>query len=1175
MKRFIYLLAFIVCLIISVAVIGGCEYKNDIIPDYEYDKSYVSPEWSTVEYADFGISVDGNVNEEKWAASVPYSWYDEDTDVTVEIRSLFGDDGLYLSSKVNTKVAFYNRYRDFTANTGVDFYIAPAWSKDINGKSVEIRMNAGGEFRTTRGNDKENSLLKSVWIGQYVNFVGKTHAEGGLNSNTVTYFSGEVFIPWSEFGMTEKPAEMLVMSAYAHLRDGEYSTKRTRVMPAGGDQNNLATFFRMNENGYVGLSAFETANWGNNPNGLNMTAGWTVDETSGKIEQTVSGQQRIYAKKDAAKRYVMSATLKSEGALGGDKSPKAGLIMADNQESGLAAVFLNTKNPTKDSTEIYTVLRDADNGAWDWPSNTNNGVVTKMRDLKSSAAKIEILRDKTDFYVFVNDLFVVKRTIPTYTGNSVPGFITLGSNAEFTNITYSASDSDINAALARVYADTDEWSAFGNFTVSDGTLAINDEQRQINGELKNCVMQATSKAAFNGEFYATTGIDFSTSTAAIAAPSLAIKLVDESGNEIVKLRSLPSGDKLEITNTGASKTVTDDFALEIIRELTQDGAIYRFYANDSFVGEVESDYAGECRLAVTPNYYAGTITEPSARTASRYTVTAAQPQNGEITVSATSLMEKSTLDICVQAENDYFVSELIVNGVNRVNDLVDNTLVLHDIDSNVTVSAVILPILVPVSVSGNVTLSEDGYGSVEDVTAVATAPGMNNVEITVNQDGSYEVELISETNWTLSFALPRFITKTVALDLGAEDVSGNNVCLEFDNNPLVDGKTEVDDELFYIEAKKGTVGNDANGRADFWLHLGDDGIYFYISVSDADVTVAKTPADKKGDYIEIAVVPSDKAGLLVYGGEKVAITPTGRIFKAGITADHKWGNYSEVTALDDYKIFVSTAGSTLDNDTDTDVGYTIEAMIPYSAYGITAKPIEVRADVFKRQSATSGSTSRNDWAGADENCSLAYGVLNGSGFGWIDSAAKASDSRYNIDGDLSEYDFDNDAASIMLDGDDRGFHTVVYKGTDGLYIAFKAISTNFLSKPSTTKDGVTHFELNVSFEGTNRQMYFYYTAADTLGVVANKNNYAAVEYSVNVEQSGGLYTVTAEIFMPCAVDGITIKALSAYRTYDSSVTLEKLGTASWWRYNGVSDIKVVSNQWFVGDCYYSKTEPAS
>ena len=1179
MKGFIKFIAVVSAVLAVVFAAAACsDFKKGVLPDYVFTNAVDGGDWRDIEYTDKSVAVDGRLDESAWDLSAPYEYEDVDFGVKLSVKTLFADDGMFLAMRVYTKTAYYNEEREVRNNTGAEFYIAPYGTLKRCDDVIQVRTDISGAVYTYRG-VTAGSPVGDSWLQKYVPAMAKVSIEGEINSNDVEHIDFELFIPWQSLNLADKPDAVSMFPAFNHLMGAGYREQRTWISPLS-NTSDIASYIKMTESG----SAIRPNGLlGHNPVGQNMTDGWALDAEAGTARTTEAGQRRVYVQGDPAEKYVMSAVVSARSTLGGDKAPKVGIILGENSESGTLISVFDTRTPYSPARDLYTVLKPIGSGNWDWPAADNEGLVSvNGLIIPDEKTKLTVVRDGVSFYIFVNDVFAYSRSVAGFTGGAIPGLISMGCEAEFSTVTYSCDSALSDAFIKKIKYETDSWRVVGNLSVDTDSVTILPGQKHVAGELKTGRQQALYLSeALDGNFaleFKLDGFDFPLT---YGAPRVDIFLdsPDGSNNHRIGIylknncvKTLLGSDSEDHGYGMPDYSGSND--VKIIREVISGGSVFRIWFNGVKIGESECAYIGDYNLAFGASYACGVIGDVAVRQARTYLVEVNVPENGEALLDKDAATEGSGVNVTLAPAEGFRVAEFTVNGRDCIGEIVSGAFAVSDISENLQIYVRFEKIpAARVNVSGSVALDQPALGDIGDVAVKAVSQAENDVTFTVDENGKYNVDLLADETYTLIFTLNRFIAAHINIETGSVDISGKNIMLVFDRKAIIDGKLDGD-ELMYDDNHKVSF-DSGDFEATVHSYLGDDGVYVRAYVKDTDLTKIGENPVTESDQLELVFVRPDRVAPMRLSGQglKLVFTPDGRVYcneiaDNGYLAGELWpdGKIEKAVNLD----------GTYNDSSDTDTGWALEFMLPYSELGLESKPESLRIGIIKRNVGSTGTAGRKSFGGADEVKPLTFSRLGSDSLGI--STAESADGRFVVDGSLDEWNMDAGCKALEFEGV-RGMTAYMVKGADGLYIALKAVFDNFNSGHATWNSN-TCFDINVSWNGINCRMDFLFTSENTFEARKGTNNILCeVAHLLDRAELDGRqrYVLTAEIFVPCGTY-YEMRGMAAFTTSDSSAVKESIillksdgskgSSTTNWRFDGLNT-GTVSNQWHIREDSYS------
>lgn len=408
-----------------------------------------------------GVNVDGVLDEEIWQNNYPLSY--SMGGVESKLYTAFGEDGLYLATRMNMK-AYYRVTRAADSNGGGNFFIAPAEKTSRDDKAIQIIYTARGYVMTSRGN---STGFETWYVDTYVKTYvdggwieegdGSLHNSGGLVSGG-DYVSAECFLPWAELGLEEKPAKVKIMPQ-TNYNNNSTGYRIFAGRPAGA-YNNPLDWFVFDEKGYVHNDARLAAEnpqteipVGHGDNGLSKTAAWDFSAVgegsvrSGNMQQS----QFAYFKDIYAENWMIEANVKYLSSTGGS----------------VHSVGLCAETPTTPSVRTRTPVSfnlpcsDALKGKARWTTysdtaQTHEGLadVGSAFDVMTEFVNLKLIKTGSVFSAFVNDTFFASRQFDAYAGEAAPGIVAAGVIAEFKDMRAVTDEEEINEYLSSMNLET-------------------------------------------------------------------------------------------------------------------------------------------------------------------------------------------------------------------------------------------------------------------------------------------------------------------------------------------------------------------------------------------------------------------------------------------------------------------------------------------------------------------------------------------------------------------------------------------------------------------------------------------------------------------------------------------------------------------------------------------------
>lgn len=143
--------------------------------------------------------------------------------------------------------------------------------------------------------------------------------------------------------------------------------------------------------------------------------------------------------------FLFTATIDILGNNGDDQNPKAGLFCKAGNDMCYFAFDVKPKFTTDDTV---FVTYDPVSAAWQWPGTVWHPGVQFRQGERHLTNSLTMLRDGTDFYLWVNDDYLGKVTVNGFTEASAVGTYTMAQNAIFSEYScYTRESAEYEAAL--------------------------------------------------------------------------------------------------------------------------------------------------------------------------------------------------------------------------------------------------------------------------------------------------------------------------------------------------------------------------------------------------------------------------------------------------------------------------------------------------------------------------------------------------------------------------------------------------------------------------------------------------------------------------------------------------------------------------------------------------------
>lgn len=1063
--------------------------EGDKLPDYDYTNP-LPPEnnWNKAPY-DSDMKLDGILEEDAWKDKTAYSFTQQDKQISLITH--FGDMGLYVGATVKDNTAYYNPDRNIYENTSMELYLAPIGA-NARGKSViQTRVDIVNNTETwvAISTDKDYN-----WTRKFFPMNSGAKVNGTINTSTVESNVFEVFVPWKSFLLDSKPSEIKLIPAYNTVGGLGVGTSdgRTWITPVGVNFDDPSSYLPFNQNGYKDPES-ELKTMGSSDTGLKMTAGWEIDEENKIIKSTAGGEQRIYFKGINSSKYEVSTIIKRDRAIN-DSFPKGGLIVGENGYGALVGLFDLAQIYTKD---LFAVLRPS-GGEWDWPDKGVTGISAYNGSIDYVAGvKLSIIRDAKDFYYYINDQFMFKRTVDGFSASTAPGLVTFGCAVEFNDYAISTDATAIDAKINATIINTDNWEGFGGFTaVSENAVTINADQKNLSGGIAHTGRQYIKKTGvqLTGNFsleYKTRNIALSVDQPEWMWPQLSLNLYKDNGFDTVALGAAEkqmrfesefSGGGWQNSNTFGKLDFKQPHTVRIERDVNDKVAVVRLYIDGKYVTMRNSDYVGDYGYGFSYNFCSGEIYDIAVGSIQKYSVTLpSQIDNGEITADKKeNIFSGDLVTLTIAPDDGYRIKTFTVNGENKKAEISDGVYAFYVV-SNVTVTIEFETIPdTKYTVSGKITATGE-YSNVGNATVKAN----DGTEGVVKADGTYTISL-PEGEYTLTFALVRYANKTLSVSVADGNLVNQNITLTIPLNPTVNGEL-INKEAYYIAARKISFEG-----ADVYGYLGTDGMYLLWDV--ADKSLGGAGATHEFDNIEFTYTTPNY--LTDYNKQNKVYKLLININGAAYNDKHSgtgWvsGDVAYVKAI--------TLDGTVNNADDEDTGYKVEVMVPYSSLNLTAKP-EFMALALARVD-----VGGNGWKinSGDFDVPQSYSVLTDTKFVNADSVGTLK----TIDANLDDWtDFDTESYKIKEMDGSRGVNYQMIKGDNGLYVAGIAKVSSYNNTSSQWFEN-----LNVEMFLGNIQIGFSLNSENNL--VCTRILPFEAKIIISEKGDDNLFTVTFEIFV--------------------------------------------------------------
>lgn len=385
-----------------------------------------------------GVKIDGVIDDEAWTNSYPLSY--TYGGVESKLYAAFGEDGLYLASRIDMK-AYYRASRAADNNCGGNFYIAPATATSLNRNCIQIVYTARGDIRTSRGrNDGFETWYVNTFVKTYVDGGWIEEGDGGLRENgglvaAGDYLTAEAFVPWKELGLDEKPEAVKVMPQFNYNVSSASTQYRIYSGRPAGTYNNPRDWFLFDERGYahnderLASENSEAVAVGNGYGNMSKTAAWDFSEiaegklTSGSMAQT----QFIYFKDVYAENWMTKVSVKFDSNTGGAQNAVG--LCAEPVVTGATRTPITFNLPT--ATNLAGIAR------WTAYTNTDQAHYSPTNvqaDVLKETVDLTLIKMGSALFAFIGDTYFGSHQFDAIAGKAVPGIIVRGAVAEFSNM---------------------------------------------------------------------------------------------------------------------------------------------------------------------------------------------------------------------------------------------------------------------------------------------------------------------------------------------------------------------------------------------------------------------------------------------------------------------------------------------------------------------------------------------------------------------------------------------------------------------------------------------------------------------------------------------------------------------------------------------------------------------
>lgn len=424
MKKVILILTSIIIFILaSCSNQGGYSFENPSFPD---DINFRSSDM--VE----GITLDGMLDEAFYddLEALEFSAGNDSTQ-NMSIKAYFSQTGLLIGVERKDSAIYYDSERVVYHNDSIELYINPTPHRaSINQDFVQLRVTATNEVESWIGVQSPDGY---PWSFFYVQFDSAVSINGALidtyekdvaENRQSEGYTVEVFVPWETLGLDEVPQTIDILPAFVNAYGFGSSDFMWHSYHSAHDDPSSYVTFNHQSPGNIEGNVFGDSTY------LNVygTSGFDLSDDD-RITQTGGYDQFTFFKDVYQTKYGVSVTIEDLDILNNDPFPKVGLIAG--QEENKILVFLLDPFPTFDNFYGLLVPRIKTDNTWDdWQWNA--GISLPNGFNYDDENRITLLRDETYVYVFVNDIFIVKRE-HGFSGPTQPGLFTMNMAATYTD----------------------------------------------------------------------------------------------------------------------------------------------------------------------------------------------------------------------------------------------------------------------------------------------------------------------------------------------------------------------------------------------------------------------------------------------------------------------------------------------------------------------------------------------------------------------------------------------------------------------------------------------------------------------------------------------------------------------------------------------------------------------
>lgn len=174
--------------------------NNYVYEDDSKSYTFANPE-PYLPATDQGIAIDGDLTDSAYSSTryLINRYRNANEEVTVKMGTHFGENGVYFLFDVDDPAVFVSPDRSGSWNSGIELYLAPADSTDIESEGWEIDFTPGLDLVTTRlrRGGLFSPMLQAKEDTPYMRSKGKN---GDVGESGATGYTIEAFFPYGFFG---------------------------------------------------------------------------------------------------------------------------------------------------------------------------------------------------------------------------------------------------------------------------------------------------------------------------------------------------------------------------------------------------------------------------------------------------------------------------------------------------------------------------------------------------------------------------------------------------------------------------------------------------------------------------------------------------------------------------------------------------------------------------------------------------------------------------------------------------------------------------------------------------------------------------------------------------------------------------------------------------------------